>query len=434
MFLLASARNAAPISVSAAVAASLPERVAQHLGLHIPVVQRAHWARGIVTAAAAYAYDAAVARMPQVRGSLSIVIIAHVSDIVSQVPQMQPGWEFRVNARGRSWYAHADTGQVQLWRPELCEEVALDEEEEEEDPEVVAQREAATAAAALTELIASLKTRQAELAASVAALQGKTDALVKALKTKKGDALKAGQAQQQALEMEIKAATQDLAQTKSQIADAQKKLPAPSKVGGGVVVKAGPGKDDMSGKKATAVAGGKQISRSNTVASSKSPAPPASAKKPLAASKPAPMSRSSTLASTSSASASSAPVSSSALQKQASKTAPPAAPPPAPEAKQFGRAVEGLDKKLLVISDEVCLHIDEQMWAPIKKLSFFPVSEKLPANAAAAAAPAPASSAPAVTPSKTAANTPVKAAATPLNRSGSSSTSTGATPLSSARK
>jgi len=431
MFLLASARNAAPISVSTAIAASLPERVAQHLGLHIPVVQRAHWARGIVTAAAAYAYDAAVARMPQVRGSLSIVIIAHVSEIVSQVPQMQPGWEFRVNARGRSWYAHAETGQVQLWRPELCEEVALDEEEEEEDPEVVAQREAATAAAALTELIASLKTRQADLAASVTALQGKTDALVKALKTKKGDALKAGQAQQQALEKEIKAATQDLAQTKSQIADAQKKLPAPSKVGGGVSVKAGQGKDDISGKKATAVAGGKQISRSNTVASSKSPAPPASAKKPLAASKPAPMSRSSTLASTSSASASSAPVSSSALQKQATKTA----PPPAPEAKQFGRAVEGLDKKLLVISDEVCLHIDEQMWAPIKKLSFFPVSEKLPANAApAAAAPAPASSAPAVTPSKTAANTPVKAAATPLNRSSSSSTSAGATPLSSARK
>jgi hypothetical protein len=71
LFLLASARNAAPISESSAIAASLPSRVISHLGLDIPVVQRAHWARGIISAAVTHAYDAAAARMPQVRSGLS---------------------------------------------------------------------------------------------------------------------------------------------------------------------------------------------------------------------------------------------------------------------------------------------------------------------------------------------------------------------------
>jgi len=71
LFLLASARNAAPISESSAIAASLPSRVISHLGLDIPVVQRAHWARGIISAAVTHAYDVAAARMPQVRGGLS---------------------------------------------------------------------------------------------------------------------------------------------------------------------------------------------------------------------------------------------------------------------------------------------------------------------------------------------------------------------------
>ena len=347
---------------------------------------------------------------------------------------MQPGWEFHVNACGRTWYSLAGTRQVQLWRPEVHEEEVVDEEEE--DPEAVALRDAAAAAAALADVIAYLKARQAEVVASVTALQGKADALTKALKTKKGDALKAGQAQQQALEKEIKASNQDLATIKSQIADVQKKLPAPVKSAG--TLTQGKGDASSGAKKAvTAVASGKPLSRANTVASSKSLAPLAAAKKPSAVVKPAPISRSSTITSVSSTSVSGS-VSTSGSQKQASKTA----PPPVPEIKEFGRAIETLDSKLLIISDEVCLDIHDQMWAPIKKLSFYPVAEKLPAHPAASAAqadvkrsvPSSSASTSVSTPAKTAANTPVKASATPLSRSGSSSVSGSATPLSSARK
>ena len=66
MFALARDRNAAPISVSSAIAASFPSLVISHLGLNIPVVQRASWARSITTAAVAHAVHVSAARMPQV--------------------------------------------------------------------------------------------------------------------------------------------------------------------------------------------------------------------------------------------------------------------------------------------------------------------------------------------------------------------------------
>jgi hypothetical protein len=66
MFSMARARNAAPVAVSSAIAASIPSLVVSHLGLNIPVVQRAHWARSIVSAAVAHIVDEAVVQMPQV--------------------------------------------------------------------------------------------------------------------------------------------------------------------------------------------------------------------------------------------------------------------------------------------------------------------------------------------------------------------------------
>jgi hypothetical protein len=66
MLSMARARNAAPVAVSSAIAASFPSLVASHLGLDIPVVQRAHWARSIVAGAVARIVDDAVARSPEV--------------------------------------------------------------------------------------------------------------------------------------------------------------------------------------------------------------------------------------------------------------------------------------------------------------------------------------------------------------------------------
>ena len=66
MFSIAKARNAAPVAVSSAIAASIPSLVVSHLGLNIPVVQRAHWARSIVSAAVVHIVDEAVVQMPQV--------------------------------------------------------------------------------------------------------------------------------------------------------------------------------------------------------------------------------------------------------------------------------------------------------------------------------------------------------------------------------
>jgi hypothetical protein len=66
LFSMARARNAAPVAVSSAIAASIPSLVVSHLGLNIPVVQRAHWARSIVSAAVANIVDETVVQMPQV--------------------------------------------------------------------------------------------------------------------------------------------------------------------------------------------------------------------------------------------------------------------------------------------------------------------------------------------------------------------------------
>jgi hypothetical protein len=66
MFSLASARNAAPIQVSSDIAASLPSRVISHLGLDIPIVQRATWARQVVSAAVTLVVEVTAAQMPQV--------------------------------------------------------------------------------------------------------------------------------------------------------------------------------------------------------------------------------------------------------------------------------------------------------------------------------------------------------------------------------
>ena len=347
-----------------------------------------------------------------------------------QVPQMQFGWEFKVNAMGRTWYEHAGMRQVQMWRPESRE----DEEEifqQDEDPEDVALLEAAAAAAALMELVSSLQKRQADLLASVTAQQGKLETLTKTLKTKKGDALKTGQAQQESLDKEIKALQKQLAVTKAQIADAQKNLPATSKS----VPKdteAQKGQSSLGGNKA--VASGtrsKPLSRASTMAPSKSTSSPNS--KISASVKPVPVSRSSTIISLSSLSASG---SSPSLQKTAAKTV----PVPVAVTKEFGQVVEKLDSKLLSISDEICLDVDEQIWAPIKKMSFFPVMEKLPVNSAISLAnPAEnkKNASPSITntPAKTATSTPVKSSATPLSRSSSSVGSNAiASPISSARK
>jgi hypothetical protein len=345
---------------------------------------------------------------------------------------MQPGWEFKVNASGGTWYVHTGTRQVQLWRPELQDEE--EDADEEEDPEIVAQREAAAAATKLLELITALKLRQADIVASITALQGKVDAQTKALKTKKGDALKTGQAQQQALEKQIKEGTQDLAAIKLEIADAQRKLPSSSK---NVAQATQPHNDSsvVSKKVPSSGPSGKPIGRANTMATSKSATSASSAAKLSVAARPVPVSRSSTVTAVSSASFSSSNGSSPAAQKPPSKTV----PPPLIEIKEFGHAIEKLDSKLLTISDEICLDVDDQMWAPIKRLSFYPVLEK-PFN------PSPASTTPAdtkkssmtstvSTPAKTAASTTIKSSATPLSRSSSSaSSSTIATPLSSARK
>ncbi len=66
MFLLARDRNAAPIAVSSAIAASFPSLVISHLGLDIPVVMCAQWARSIMATAVAHAVDVTAASMPQV--------------------------------------------------------------------------------------------------------------------------------------------------------------------------------------------------------------------------------------------------------------------------------------------------------------------------------------------------------------------------------
>ena len=64
---MARARNAAPIQGSSAIAALLPSRVISHLGLDIPVVQRAHWARCVTSTAVMRAVEVTAAQMPQVR-------------------------------------------------------------------------------------------------------------------------------------------------------------------------------------------------------------------------------------------------------------------------------------------------------------------------------------------------------------------------------
>ena len=341
---------------------------------------------------------------------------------------MQSGWEFKVNAFGRTWYEHAGLRQVQKWRPELHEDKEV--VEEDDDPENVAQREAAAAAAALIELVSSLKLRQADLMSTVNAQQNKLELLIKALKTKKGDALNKGQVQQQALEKEIKDMQKDLAVTKAQIADAQKRLPATSK---SVANNSQPSSQSGVVGDKTALSGlrSKPVSHANTMGSSKKISlsffPSAKVSAPA---RPAPVARSSTITSVSSSSVSG---SSTSLQSPAAKTA----PVPVAEIKEFGRTADKLDVKLLTISDEVCLSIHDQMWAPIKKLSFLPIMDKLPSNSAISSASSQAdnkkssSSSIASSPSKTMATTPVKATATPLSRvSGSAIPS----PLSSARK
>jgi hypothetical protein len=71
MFSIAKARNAAPVAVSSAIAASFPSLVISHLGLDIPVVQRAYWARTILSAVVAHIVDEAIVQMPQVCGVLA---------------------------------------------------------------------------------------------------------------------------------------------------------------------------------------------------------------------------------------------------------------------------------------------------------------------------------------------------------------------------
>jgi hypothetical protein len=289
---------------------------------------------------------------------------------------MQSGWEFKVNAFGRTWYEHAGLRQVQKWRPELHEDKEV--VEEDDDPENVAQREAAAAAAALIELVSSLKLRQADLMSTVNAQQ-KLELLIKALKTKKGDALNKGQMQQQALEKEIKDMQKDLAVTKAQIADAQKRLPATSK---SVANNSQPSSQSGVVGDKTALSGlrSNPVSRANTVGSSKKyPSPSPTSVKVSAPARPAPVARSSTITSVSSSSVSG---SSTSLQSPATKTA----PVPVAEIKEFGRTADKLDIKLLTISDEVCLSICDQMWAPIKKLSFLLIIDKLQSDTAISSA------------------------------------------------
>jgi hypothetical protein len=75
MFILARDRNAAPIEVASAIAASFPSLVASHLGLDIPVVQFAQWARSITAAAVAHAVDVTAASMPQVSAPHAVVFL-----------------------------------------------------------------------------------------------------------------------------------------------------------------------------------------------------------------------------------------------------------------------------------------------------------------------------------------------------------------------
>ena len=205
---------------------------------------------------------------------------------------MQPGWEFKVNSiNGRTWFVNSVTRQVQLWRPEIPKEE--DVVDEEEDPDVVAQREAAAAAAQLLEFISALKVRQEDLGAGVTALQSKMDAQAKALKSKKGDALKAGQAQQQVLEKQIKEANQNLAAIQSQILDAQKKLPSSSRITAQATKPQGDS-SVLSKKAISSGSSGKPVARANTMTSSKSTASTTSPAKISAASRHVPISRSST--------------------------------------------------------------------------------------------------------------------------------------------
>jgi hypothetical protein len=333
---------------------------------------------------------------------------------------MHAGWEFKVNSLGQTWYAHVGMHQVQRWRPEMHEE--NHDGEEEEDLEVANQRQAAVAAAELLEEIASLKLQQDDIGTNIAAMQGKLEVLSKGLKTKKGDALKAGQVQLQALEKEIKSANQNLTAIKSKLADAQKKLPVSSKTSakssqsqGDTVVAGKKGSQPKPVARAKTVSALKNVSSSTAITAAKN-------------TKQIPISRSSTSTITAASSVNSSD-SSSAIQKISK-----AALQPVVEIKEFSRAVERLDVKLLTISDEVCLDIDDQMWAPVKKLSFFPVFERpvissLPDTKKSAATPSLS------TPSKPAATALVKSSATPLNRSSSSVNGSAIpSPTGSARK
>jgi hypothetical protein len=67
MFVIASARNEAPLQVSSTIAVSLPSRVLSHLGLDIPIVQHALWARSVTSAAVTLAVEVAATQMPHVR-------------------------------------------------------------------------------------------------------------------------------------------------------------------------------------------------------------------------------------------------------------------------------------------------------------------------------------------------------------------------------
>ncbi len=265
-----------------------------------------------------------------------------------------------MNALGETWYAHVGMHKVQRWRPEMQEQ--NDDAEEEEDPEDAKKREAAAAAAELLKEIASLKEQQANIVANITAMQGKLDGLSKSLKTKKGDVLKAGQAQLQTWEKELKSANQNLTGIKSKLADAQTKLPVSSKSSAKPTQSQGDAV--VAGKKNSQL---KPVARAKTVSNLKNVSASATSTGAKIA-KQAPISRSSTITASLSESSSS---SSSAIQKVSK-----AAPPQVVEMKEFSRAVERLDVKLLTISDEVCLDIDDQMWAPVKKLSFFPVLEK----------------------------------------------------------
>jgi hypothetical protein len=328
--------------------------------------------------------------------------------MLAQVPQLHPGWEFKVSAFGATWYARVGTNQVQRWRPEVYKESDSVQEEEEEDPEAAKQRGIAAAAAELLNEISSLKIQQADLAACITATQGKLEALTKSLKTKKGDALKAGQAQVQALEKEIKALSQNLNLIKSKLADAEKKLPSSSKESSKKMLQTdavAAGKKGAQLKPAPRV---KAISSLKSDSSSSTTAVTKNTKKiPVSL----PSAITTVLPENSSGS--------SPAVRSSSK----AAAVPVAEVKEFSRAVTRLDEKLMSISDEVCLDVDDQMWAPVKKLSFFPVFEK-PLISLSPDTKKSAASSSLSAPSKPAAT----AVASPLNRSALPS------PISSTRR